>query len=282
MSRRITATITVEGDEASLAGYRRRVNELLDAEREAPYRELHDATRLEYRISGDGVPYPAFVTASSEFPELTVAVRWQHAAGAASGRATIRSGRLAEEATETAAASAAAGCELRADRNERLMIRIVCQRRRQGEWIGYAVTANQHAFFRVERSDGGEVLEASDGAAGEWAERWRIAADRVDYTELEPREPIDERVAGELDRLANDFADEWLWFADGAAAETAIERQRYGAYGLKVNAANVRTLKLKTAMRETATGGFALAMTDPETSAIAALVARHWLQTARD
>jgi len=281
MSRRITATITVEGDEASLAGYRRRVNELLDAEREAPYRELHDATRLEYRISGDGVPYPAFVTASSEFPELTVAVRWQHAAGAASGRATIRSGRLAEEATETAAASAAAGCELRADQDGTLVIGVVCRRRRQGEWIGYAVTANQHAFFRVERSDGGEVLEASDGAAGEWAERWRIAADRVDYTELEPRAPIDERMAGELDRLANDFADEWLWFADGAAAETAIERQRYGAYGLKVNAANVRTLKLKTAMRETATGGFALDMTDPEASAIAALVARHWLQTAR-
>ncbi|HKC43376.1 MAG TPA: hypothetical protein VKC64_06080 [Burkholderiales bacterium] len=281
MSRRITATITVEGDEASLASYRRRVNELLDAEREAPYRELHDATRLEYRISGDGVPYPAFVTASSEFPELTVAVRWQHAAGAASGRATIRSGRLAEEATETAAASAA-GCELRADQDGTLVIGVVCRRRRQGEWIGYAVTANQHAFFRVERSDGGEVLEASDGAAGEWAERWRIAADRVDYTELEPRAPIDERMAGELDRLANDFADEWLWFADGAAAETAIERQRYGAYGLKVNAANVRTLKLKTAMRETATGGFALAMSDPEASAIAALVARHWLQTARD
>ena len=66
MSRKITATITVEGDETSLASYRRRVNELLDGEREVPYRELHDARRLEYRISGDGVPYPAFVTASSE------------------------------------------------------------------------------------------------------------------------------------------------------------------------------------------------------------------------
>jgi len=36
MSRKITATITVEGDEASLASYRRRVNELLDVEREDP------------------------------------------------------------------------------------------------------------------------------------------------------------------------------------------------------------------------------------------------------
>src|SRR5262245_38878123 len=278
MSRKITATITVEGDEAALASYRRRVNELLDVEREVPYRELHDARRLEYRISGEGVPYPAFVTASSEFPELTVAVRWQHPAGAASGRATIRGGQLAEEATQSDAAS---GCELNADRDGTIVLGVVCRRRRQGEWIGYAVTATQHAFFRVERSGDREVLEASDGAAGEWAERWRIAADRVDYSELEPREPIDDRVAGELDRLANDFADEWLWFADGTATETTIEQQRYGAYGLKVNAANVRTLKLKTAMRETATGGFALDMTDPEASAIAALVARHWLQTAR-
>ena len=108
-----------------------------------------------------------------------------------------------------------------------------------------------------------------------------IAAKSADQTTTVSSFPIDERVAVELDRLANDFADEWLWFADGAAAETAIERQRYGAYGLKVNAANVRTLKLKTAMRETATGGFALDMTDPEAGAIAALVARHWLQTAR-
>src|SRR5215510_7741898 len=133
MSRKITATITVEGDEASLASYRRRVNELLDVEREGPYRELHDAQRLEYRISGDGVPYPVFVTVSSEFPELIVAVRWQHAVGVASGRATIRAGRLAEEATESDAAPAA-GCELRADPDRTIVIGVArSEERRVGK-----------------------------------------------------------------------------------------------------------------------------------------------------
>jgi hypothetical protein len=43
----------------------------------------------------------------------------------------------------------------------------------------------------------------------------------------------------------------------------------------------VRTEKLRTVLRETATGGFELAIADPDGAAIAALVARHWLQTAR-
>jgi len=34
-------------------------------------------------------------------------------------------------------------------------------------------------------------------------------------------------------------------------------------------------------MCESATGGFTLDLSDPEASTIAALVARHWLQTAR-
>jgi hypothetical protein len=92
---------------------------------------------------------------------------------------------------------------------------------------------------------------------------------------------VDEQLLGELDRLASDFADEWIWFGDGEPAETAVERQRYERYGLKVNSANLRAEKLKTVLRETATGGYELAIADPEAAAIAALVSRHWLQTAR-
>ena len=188
---------------------------------------------------------------------------------------------LTQQSTAAGPGEPAASCELRVDRDGTLVIAVVCRRRSKGEWIGYALTASQHALFRVEQRGAAGLLEATDGVDLEWAERWTIEGDRVRYAELDPRETVDERLLGELDRLAHDFADEWIWFADGAPDETAVERQRYERYGLKVSSANVRTEKLKTVLRETATGGFELAITDPESAAIAALVARHWLQTAR-
>jgi hypothetical protein len=267
MPRRISATITVAGDEALLAAYRRRVNELLDADFGEPYRELHAPGRLDYRLKADGVPYPPFVTASGEFPDLVVEVQWEHPDGAASGRASIQAGRLTQQSTEPGAGGLRASCELRVDTDGTLVIAVACRRRTKAEWIGYALTASQHAMFQVERRGAVEVLTATDGVEPEWAERWTIEGDGARYAEL--------------DRLANAFADEWLWFADGAPDETAVERQRYERYGWKVNPANVRTEKLKTVLRETANGGFELAIADPEAAAIAALVARHWLQTAR-
>jgi hypothetical protein len=281
MTRRISATITVAGDAALLAGYRRRVNELLDAEFGEPYRELHAAGRLDYRLQAAGVPYPPFVTASEEFPDLVIEVRWEHPGGAASGHATIQAGRLTQQSTEAGAGGSQASCELRVDRDGTLVIAVACRPRRKDEWIGYALTASQHALFRVERRGAASRLEATDGVEPEWAERWTIEGARVGYAELGPREPVDESLLAELDRLASEFADEWIWFADGAPEETAVERQRYERYGLKVNPANVRAEKLKTVLRETATGGFELAIADPEAAAIAGLVARHWLQAAR-
>jgi hypothetical protein len=276
MTRRITATITVEGDAALLAAFRRRANELLDAEFGEPYRELHTAGRLDWRVKAAGVPYPPFVTASEELPELVVEVQWQDEAGGTSGRSTIRGGRLAQQSAGEAP-EAAGGYELRVGADGTLAIAVACRRRRPGEWIGYAVTATQHAYFRA----GTGLLEATDGVEGEWAERWTIAGERVDYAELAPREPVEPGLLDELDRLANGFAADWIWFDESPPEETAVERARYAAYGFKVSPANVRSVKLKTVIAESPAGGFVLEAADPEARAIAALVARHWLQAAR-
>jgi len=276
MARRITATITVEGDAALLAAFRRRANELLDAGFGEPYRELHTAGRLDWRVKAAGVPYPPFVTASEELPDLVVEVQWEDEAGGTSGRSTIRGGRLAQQSAG-GAPEAAGGCELRVGADGTLAIAVVCRRRRPGEWIGYAVTAAQHAFFRA----GTGMLEATDGVEGEWAERWTIAGDRADYAELAPREPIEPGLLDELDRLASGFAADWIWFDDSPPEETAVERARYAAYGFKANPANVRSLKLRTVLAESPGGGFVLEATDPEARGIAALVARHWLQAPR-
>jgi hypothetical protein len=273
MARRISATITVAGDPAALAEFRRRANDLLDAEFAEPYRERHTDGRLDWRVKAAGVPYPAFVAASEALPELVVEVQWEDEAGGASGRSTIQAGRLAQQSTGPDAGA----CELRVGADGTLALAVVCRERRRGEWIGYALTASQHAFFRA----GAGVLEASDGADGAGAERWTIAGDRADYAELDPREPIEPGLLDELDRLANGFAADWIWFDESPPEETAVERARYAAYGLRVNAANVRSVKLKTVLGERPGGGFALELADPEARAVAALVARHWLQHAR-
>jgi hypothetical protein len=273
MPRRISATITVEGDAAVLAAFRRRANELLDAE-PGDYRELHTDGRLDWRVKAAGVPYPPFVTASEELPELVVEVRWEDETGGTGGRSTIRAGRLAQQSADHAPGGA---CELRVDADGTLVIALACRRRRTGEWIGYAATAHQHAFFRA----GPGLLEATDGVAGEWAERWTIRPEGADYVELDPREPVEPDVLEELDHLANGFAAEWLWFDESPPEETAVERARYAAYGFKVNAANVRSVKLKTVLAELPDGGFAVELADPEARALAALVARHWLQNPR-
>ena len=279
VSRQINATVVVAGDPVLLADFRDRVNGLLDAEFGAPYRELHTAGRLDYRIKAPGVPYPQLVLASAEFPELVVEVAWENAAGGTGGTAKIQAGKLAEQAADPGAA--AARCELRVERDGTLVLGLAARRGRSGEWLGYAVTANRHGLFRYVGGRDEAVLETSDGLDSEWVGRWTIRGEEASYAPLDPGEPIDDATRHELDRVASDFADEWIWFDEAPPAETAVERHRYQAYELKVNPANVKAAKIKTVLRESPGGGYALEMADPEGRAVAAALARHWLPRVR-
>jgi hypothetical protein len=258
MTSPITATVVVEGDPPLLAGYRARVNALLDAEPSGPYRELHAAGRLDYRLKASGVPYPPFVAASAEFPELTVRVEWQNPVGGIGGSATIRAGKLVEQATASAT-EAGRALEVRAERDGTIALALATRRRRAGA----------------------TVLEAADGAEPEWAERWTVRGDTAAYTALDPHEPLDDALAEALERLAHDFADEWLWFDAAPVEETAIERQRYADYGFAINPANLRAAKLRTVLTAAPGGGLVLEATEPEARSVVALVARLWLQAGR-
>jgi hypothetical protein len=276
MARQIHATITVEGDDRELRPFRSLVNELLDADRDVPYQELHAAGRLDYRTKGRGVPYPPFVAASNDFPDLTISINWENRVGGEVGHATIKAGRLTEQTQATRAAEASYA--LNVSRDGAIAWALAC-RRREAACIGYVLTATQHAFFRLQWIGDQYVLEASDGVEPEWAERWTIRGEESVYALLEPREPIATTQVEALDQIANVFADEWIWFAESPPEETAVERQRYMAYGLKIHPANVRAAKLKTVLRETPTGD--LEMIAPEARDVAALLARHWVQQPR-
>jgi len=280
MAEKVTTRVIVTGEAGALGAYRRQVNALLDEEYAGDYRELHAPDRLEYEVKAPrGAPFPPFVAASAGFPEVVVEMSWTNAAHGERGAATIQAGKLVEQARRDVGATGALAIEARAAADGTLELALACRPRADGTWIGYAVTANQHAFFMVRSEADAQALYASDGVAPEWAERWRITAAGASYTALDPHEAIESAVLDELDRLANEFADGWLWFADAPATDTAIERHRYGLYGLRVNEANLRAERLRGAMQRAA-DGYVLEALDEASRPVAALVARHWLAAA--
>ena len=275
----LVATITVSGDPQVLREYRDHVNRLLDEEESGSYRELHTAERLEYefRLRG-GIPFPPFVSASQVFPDLTVEVEWSEAALGRKGRAVIRNGVLAEQASQSQQPGGPVLLEVRADADGRLVLALACARWRES-WHGYAVASAEHAFFRVAGSAGSCELSASDGIEPEWAERWRVSSADAAYAELAPREPISEDELRDLDRLAQEFSREWIWFEESPPEETAVERQRYAAAGLPIRAANLRSEKLRGVLRPE-DGGLAFRSFGDGERWIPELLRRCWLREA--
>jgi len=272
----LTATITVKGDPGQLRAYRSEVRPLLEEEGADSYRELHTEGQLEYEFKlRGGIPFPPFVEASQAFPELTIEVRWTESAEGRTGGAVIQNGVLREQAVHSHAPAGAALQEVRAQSDGRLRLALVCERWREA-WLGYAIAPDQHAFFRIAGGDGDCELSASDGVEGEWAERWSVKSGRADYSELAPREPIAQEALQELDRIAEGFTREWIWFEESPPEETAVERRRFEDYGVPVRAANLRSEKLRKVLRPDA-DGLALGSFGEDTRWIAELLRRCWL-----
>ena len=273
----LNATVTVVGDPGLLREYRGHVNRLLEEEGTDSYRELHSAERLEYEFKlRGGIPFPPFVSASQAYPDLTVEVHWSDAALGRSGRAIIKNGALSEQAVQSQAPAGAALQDVRADADGALRLALTCARWRE-LWHGYVIARDQHAFFRIAGPAGSCELSASDGVEAEWAERWTVSSGDSVYTELAPREPIAEAELRELDRLAQEFSGEWIWFEESDPAETAVERARFQAYGYPLRSANLRSEKLRTVLRPDS-GGLALGTFGEDTRWIPELLLRSWLR----
>jgi hypothetical protein len=86
----------------------------------------------------------------------------------------------------------------------------------------------------------------TEGAA-EWAAIWSLCGvdGAVTAQRCEPPLSLDLDLYQDLERLAQGFVAEWIWLRDAPAAETAIERDRYGRYGYSVRDANVRVARLQ-------------------------------------
>src|SRR6185295_16652680 len=83
-----TAIVRVTGSAGRFEEFRERVRWLLVRDPDVdPYTEHHAPDRLEYRfVMEKGLPFPTFIAASGEFPELRVEAEWDKTASAAASR----------------------------------------------------------------------------------------------------------------------------------------------------------------------------------------------------
>jgi hypothetical protein len=94
-----TAVVRITGV-GRLEEFRERLRWLMVRDQDAEdYSEHHGEGVLEYRFEPkQGIPFPSFVQASADFPELRVEASWETEAeqGGVVGRAVIENGKLVE------------------------------------------------------------------------------------------------------------------------------------------------------------------------------------------
>jgi hypothetical protein len=80
MSLLTHVTFEVSGEPSQIAAFDARVKQLcIEQQVSGEFEEQHTGGRLHYdlKIEG-GIPFPPFVLASGEFPELDITVEWVH------------------------------------------------------------------------------------------------------------------------------------------------------------------------------------------------------------
>ena len=165
-----TAVVRITGA-GRLADFRERLRRLMIEDIDAEdYTEHHADGVLEYRFEPrQGIPFPAFTSASSEFPELRVEAEWDH--DGVRGRAVIENGKLSQESTLDAEL---VDVEVAGDGH--VVLAMACRKSADG-LLGYAATGERHTYFRfrdgkLELVDPESPDEALEDVAFAFVEDW--------------------------------------------------------------------------------------------------------------
>lgn len=285
MSLLIHATITVSGDESLLDACDARIKLLLAGQQtEGEISEHHGAEALCYdlKVKG-GIPFPAFVEASQEFPVLQMIAEWVNVDAGARGAATIVGGKLTAHNVDQLATTAlgARPVHVAVAGDGRLELALTFFRSNRDEWLGYALTAERDALLRVVRAPDSGMAElfATEGGA-EWSLHWHAGITRPEsgVVAMAVPQPVDKSVYRELEQMAQAFVAEWIWFAAGPEAEIAIENARFARDGLAVHDANVRSARLHKMKQESShpEGALEFSTLGADETWIRDVVARTW------
>ncbi len=244
--------------------------------------EQHASGILHYdlKVAG-GIPFPPFALASADFPELAVAVEWVDMVSGVRGAATIARGTLTGQKIENvAAAGAGYQVAIRTNADGYLALAIAAMRTGRDECRGYVLTGREDALFRIARDTATGLIDlvATEGAA-EWSRTWRLPPDGApQYRAIEPAQPIPGADFRELEKLAQDFVAQWIWFGNGPREEIAIEAERYARLGYAVSDANLRSAAMHRigGGADAGTGGICYSRLDPEIEWVENVITRCW------
>ena len=246
--------------------------------------EQHAAGALhnDLKVPG-GIPFPPFALASNEFPDLTVVAEWIDAGSGVRGSATIARGTLTEQKVENLAASGAGhAVAIRIAAGGYLNLALAVIRSGRDECRGYMLTGREDALFRITRdlATGAIELLATQGAA-EWSRAWRVPrGGAVEYRDIDPAQPLADGDFRELEKVAQEFVAQWIWFGNGPREEIAIEAERYERLGYAVSDANMRSAALHRIKGSAGNGddGVHYSTLDAEIAWIEDAIARCWLE----
>lgn len=247
----IHATVTITGDPQQRSACEARLQRLLSAQfLKDEVTEHHGAEALCYDLKVEGgIPFPVFAQASQEFPALHFVAEWVNVAAGEKGNATIVNGRVTGQETERVATRSGDEHPVHVEvaPGGRLTLALTLFRTGRDEWRGYALTATRDALLRLLRVPESDAVElyATEGGP-EWALAWRgaLSTRRFARVALNPPLALDRADFNELDRMARNFAAEWIWFASERREDIAIERERYERSGYATADANVRYVRL--------------------------------------
>jgi hypothetical protein len=276
-------TFEVSGEPSQLAAFDARVKQLcIEQQVNGEFEEHHTARRLYYDLKTEGgIPFPPFVLASGEFPELDITVEWVHHEAGTRGTARIVRGMLAEQNIENIGASGADhALSIKVNADGYLALALVVLRTGRDEYRGYALSGRQDALFRIVRDPATHACElVTTHGAAEWSRAWRVTSGREpEYRAIDPPQPIPESEFRELEALARAFVAGWIWFGSGPREEIAIETERYHRLGYVVSDANVRASALHRIKDAAVNDGGALhyGTLDAESAWVEDVIARCW------
>lgn len=248
------AVVTISGPPDHFPSCAQRLERLLEGESlDGTIERLSTEGNLAYdlKIHG-GLPFPVFIDLSNEYPELGISIDWVNSESGTRGSAHFSGGKLFNQDTVPLSPSIPGNnrfhIHVSADPQSRLMLAMVFCPAEKDKYLGYVVTSERDAWFRILRPGNGPLVElvTTAGEEASWCERWRIdlGDESFEFALFEPVLVIDSADQETLEALSQSFAQRWIWFASHPPEEIIVEAQSYDRRGHAPGKANLRTVRL--------------------------------------
>lgn len=234
----LEAVIRIHGPRQLQRAFRKRLMETIAAEAsEARVTERAGEVLPTFDFSSPtGIPFPALVAISAQYPECVAAVDWHRAS--ASGETTIQNGQVKGASRESALGGRIPQwIELTSEGV--LQIALAVDIGHDGI-LGYCATADAETWFKVPGPTESRLLLTVGGDASAWDERWVEGRCEIISPPL-ALAPAERRI---LEALTASFRAEWLWYGGAPQEHIIVEQQRFMAACRPIHAINVKSAML--------------------------------------